>query len=190
MVKILSIFIAPILFFSCSDLEQTSTTVPTTNAPPAAATAPTAMKSDKSNKPDNNFIDFNVRGVRLGDTDAETFRRLGKPIKRHLEKVDYCGINEFLVLDYPGIKIQLDADSQKTYRILEIHVSSPSVDVSPDIKIGITSERVKEKLGKPYMEKQEVSKLYLYYLTKDDDNAELIFRDGKLVKVRLYVNPC
>ena len=137
------------------------------------------------------LIDFNLKGVRLGDPESEVLVKLGAPTKRINKLADLCGISKLLILKYEGAEIHLDPDSKGRYSVLEIHVSSPSVLMSPDFRTGEKTESIVAKFGKPYVEKRDRGEtLYYYYLTKNNDNAQLVFFMDTLTTARFYINPC
>jgi len=136
------------------------------------------------------FIDFNFKDIRLGDDENEVLKKLGKPSRRQTTKVDNCGIEEVPVLHYPDAEIQLERDQAGKYYVLEIHVSGSDAALEPGIRIGDSYKEIKDKFGEPDTQDQEKEEMLVYYLTRDDDNALLVFRNDKLIRVRLYINPC
>lgn len=136
------------------------------------------------------LIDFNVGGVRLGDTEALVLQKLGRPVRRNISDVDNCGISRILELQYDGMEVQLDRGLNNKWYVLEILVTGPNISINPGINIGEDLEIIEDKLGKAYVEQQESETSDLSFLTRDNDNAYLSFRQNKLVRVRMFINPC
>jgi len=175
-------FLLSIVVFGCTQSTVSNESVNST----VSQSTPTTNRSTNPPK----FIDFNYKDVRLGDNENEVLKRLGKPIRRRTAKIDDCGVEEALVLSYRDVEIQLDRDQAGKYYVLEIHVSGTNTDLEPGIKIGDSYKEIKDKLGEPYTQKQEKEEMLVFYLIRDDDNALLVFRNDKLIRVRLYFNPC
>ena len=136
------------------------------------------------------FIDFNVKGIRLDDSELRVRAVFGKPVSRRVVKVDYCGIDEFLEINYPGIEFRLDRGNGRDWSVLEIFISSPNVPLNPTVKIGDSSASLSESFGEPFTKKTNGEKSDVYYLTRDDDEAQFTIRENKIVRIRLYINPC
>ncbi len=137
------------------------------------------------------LIDFNVRDVRLGDTESVVIEKLGKPRRREASTVDICGVTKLLTLQYEGIDVQLDSnEAEKTWSVLEIWITSPKISIEPGIRIGENIDEIERKLGPAYVEHRLREPAELYYVTSNNDNANLTFKRNELAKVRLYINPC
>ena len=136
------------------------------------------------------LIDFHVKNLRLGDSEVQVLEKLGKPKRRLIVVVDNCGITEILRLDYPGLEIQLDRDLKDKWFVLEIIVTSPDVPIEPKVSIGDDLETVRASFEKPNVERSNPEDQILYFLTKENDNAQFEFKKSKLSRVRFYVNPC
>lgn len=137
------------------------------------------------------LIDFNVRGIRLGDTESVVIEKLGKPSRRKVSTVDICGVTKLLTLQYDGIEVQLDSNEvEKTWSVLEIWITSPKISIEPGIRIGENIDEIERKLGPAYVEHRLREPAELSYSTRDNDNANLTFKRNQLAKVRLYINPC
>ena len=139
------------------------------------------------------LIDFNVGGLRLGDSEAAVLKHLGKPRKRTISDEDMCGISPILILGYPGIEFWLDratGGKETDWAVLEIRVNASEIVIEPGARIGDTSESIRQRLGHPWIEKEHEGSIIYYYLTKDNDNAQLEFKGGHLGSIRLYINPC
>ena len=178
--------ISSLLCLSCGGPKQSSGIYPT--APKELPDSSGISFGSNEMAPD--LIDFNIKGIKLGDAESDVLVKLGKPAKRHIETKDYWGDERVLFLDYKGVEFKLDEDLKGKFGVLEIIVSGDSVEISPSIQIGDTKESVIEKLGKPATEYEEEGYPYLGYYTQGNDNAGLAFRDNRLVRLRLWINPC
>lgn len=165
-----------------SDLCQSDGFGQRTEAPPFLLPTPT---------PDTlRLIDFNVRGVRLGDTEASVIEKLGKPIGSKFATVDNCGVTKIKTLKYKGLEVQLDRDLDDAWFVLELIVTSDKVAIDPNVRIGEDLRSIREKFGDPNVEHTDSNESDLYFITRDNDNAHFMFNKSRLIKVRMYVNPC
>ena len=69
-------------------------------------------------------------------------------------------------------------------------ITSPEVLLEPSIHVGDDLEGIRKKLGKGNPERDQNGEQTLFYTTGTNDTAQLEFKTGKLVRVRLFVNPC
>lgn len=163
-------------------------------SPTAAKTPDTSAISDKKSPiplDGPGSIDFNVKNVRLGTGYANVITSLGKPAKSRKVKKDYCGEETHLMLDYPGLKLDLTFDSEGgEFAVFEIEVTSEKLLVEPGISIGHDMGAVRAKLGTPEKQYEEEDFEIMYYPSRGNDLADLYFLNGKLVKIKLWVNPC
>ena len=136
-------------------------------------------------------IDFSINDVRLGTDEPDILRKLGRPQRFSVEKINACGDDEKgRVMVYHGLKIQLDHDPRdRTYGAIQIEVTEPGIVISPGFRIGESIDEIKEKLGNAPSEK-DGEEITLNYLTKSNDLAGLVFRENRLIRVTLWVNPC
>jgi len=137
---------------------------------------------------DPKFIDFLVEGVRLGDSESHVIEKLGKPVRRTVERVGYCSTTQIVKLAYKGLEFYLDRDLEDELFVLEIIVISPKIAIEPAVGIGAEWSAVRKKFGEPFYESE--SEQTLGFLTRDNDNATFQFRKRKLSKIRLWINPC
>jgi hypothetical protein len=134
-------------------------------------------------------IDFNVKGIRLGTAYTDAIKELGKPVKSRKIKIDECGEDTHLILDYPGLKLDLTAHVE--FRVGKIEVTSSKWLVEPGVLVGSGMEDVRAKLGNPWNQSEEDGFAIMHYLVKEGlDPADLYFLNGKMVKIILWVNPC
>lgn len=147
------------------------------------------LTSIAQDKRDPKFIDFNVEGVRLGDSESFVIEKLGKPRRRTIKEVDICGVTDILELQYRGVTLQLDNGLDGAWSVLEIAVTSSRLLVQPVIRVGATWNEVRTKFGESLSGESKPGS-DLHYLTRDNDNADFRFRNGKLSKIRLWINPC
>jgi hypothetical protein len=136
------------------------------------------------------FIDFRVGNVRLGDSEKQVLKELGKPRTRRTVTEDNCGISEVLKLKYPGLEVQLDKDLEGEWGVLEMIVTSNDISIEPQVKIGEELETIKSRFENPHIVGANSDAPVLYYLTRNNDNAQFEFKDNKISKVRFYINPC
>lgn len=90
---------------------------------------------------------------------------------------------EILELQYRGVTLELDKGLDGAWGVLEIAVTSPRLLVQPVIRVGATWNEVRTKFGESLSGERKPGS-DLYYLTRDN------FRNGKLSKIRLWINPC
>ena len=136
-------------------------------------------------------VDFRVKGVGLGSTYAVVLRQLGRPVSSKREKMDgdfgVCGPAYIsLKLRYHGVEIELSGDLKgRNFYVIAMEVTSPKFLIAPGVKIGMTEEETRAKLGAPFQERTDSGVRILNYVTKGNDGAAgLYFRDGRLVKVQ------
>lgn len=91
-----------------------------------------------------------------------------------------------MILRYPGLIIELE-NSDGTSVVAEATVTSPKWSFS-GINIGASVSEVQKKFGISESERKKVFD-YLHY-TVGDGFAELVFREGKLVKIYWEFNFC
>ena len=160
---------------------------------PMESGSPKVDPSPTQDPETQHYIDFSVRGIRLGDTEQSLVKIFGKPQKRIITDEDVCGVAPIVKIRYPGIEFLLDRGTDGTeleWAILEFTVTSPDLVVEPGIRVGEEPAKVKQKLGTPWTEKSDGDSVFYHYLTKDNDNASLKFKNGKLDRIRVYINPC
>jgi hypothetical protein len=152
-----------------------------------------ASPSPSQDRESQRYIDFSVKGIRLGDTEQNLVKIFGKPQKRIMSNDDVCGVAPIVKLRYPGIEFWLDRGTGGTefeWAILEFTITSPELLVEPGIRVGDDLGTVNQKLGAAWTEKTDDDSVSYHYLTKDNDNATLEYKNGKLDRIRLYINPC
>ena len=135
-------------------------------------------------------VDFRIKGVGLGSSYAVVLRQLGRPVSSKREKMDsdfgVCGPAYMsLKLRYQGVELELSGDLKgRNFYVISMEVTSPKFLIAPGVKIGITEEETRSKLGAPFQERTEAGFRILNYVTKGNDGtAGLYFRDGRLVKI-------
>ena len=151
--------------------------------------SPTPSEDPKTHR----YIDFSVKGIRLGDTEQNLVKVFGKPRKRIMTNEEVCGVAPILKLQYPGIEFWLDRGTDGTeleWAILEFTITSSELLVEPGIRVGDDLDIVNQKLGAAWTETTDDDSVSNHYLTKDNDNARLEYKKGKLDRIRLYINPC
>jgi hypothetical protein len=146
--------------------------------------------SDSESKPPAG-IDFSIKNVRLGTAYDDVIKNLGKPLTSRKIKTEICGEDTHLMLDYQGLKIDLvPGDKPDEFIVLEIEIASSKWLIEPNISIGSDLRTVGQKLGTPWNVAEENGFATNHYLTKGNDMADLYFQNGKLIRVRLWINPC
>ena len=164
-----------------------------TNRPIVESAMPKVNASAPQEPETQRYIDFSVKGIRLGDTEQNLVKIFGKPQKRVLTNEDVCGVAPMTKLQDPGIEFWLDRGTGGTeleWAILEFTVTSSDFLIEPGIKVGEELDTVKQKLGTPWTQESDGESVLYHYLTKDNDNTSLEFKNGKLVRIRVYINPC
>lgn len=143
-------------------------------------------------------VDLRVRGVGLGSLHALVSRQLGQPVSSKREKMvdefEVCGPSYTrLELNYKGAVIELSGDLQgRNFYVVGMEVTSPQLLISPGIKIGMSENDVRSKLGGlPSQERNESGFHILDYVTKGNDGgAAFYFASGRLVKVQWQYTAC
>ena len=135
-------------------------------------------------------VDFRLKGVGLGSSHALVLRRLGRPISSKREKIpdDFgvCGgAYTSLRLRYQGAEIELMGDLRgRDFMVISMEVTSSNFLIAPGVKIGMTEEETRSKIGAALQERTESGVRILNYITKGNEGgAGLHFRDGRLIKV-------
>lgn len=140
-------------------------------------------------------VDLRVKGVGLGSSYARVVSRLGRPISSKREKIldETCGpAHTLLRLRYKGAVVELMGDLQgRNFEVVTIEVTSAQMLVTPGVKVGLTEQTTRSKLGAPWQTRNESDYLILNYVTKGNDGgAALYFRDGRLVKIQWQYTLC
>lgn len=141
-------------------------------------------------------VDFRVKDVALGSTYAVVLRQLGRPVSSKREKMldDTCGPpSTSLRLSYKGAVVELRGDlAGRNFEVVSMEVTSSSLLITPGIKIGMTEEDARSKLGgAPWRVMNESGFRILDYVTQGNDGgARLYFRDRRLVKVHWNYTLC
>ena len=140
-------------------------------------------------------VDFRVNGVGLGSAFGVVLRQFGQPVSSKREKIDdeTCGpAYTSLRLRYEGASLELSGDLKgHNFYVISMEVTSPKFLIAPGVKIGMTEEDVRAKLGVPAEERTGSDSRKLIYVTKGNDGAAALhFRDGRLVKVQWDYTAC
>lgn len=142
-------------------------------------------------------VDFRVRSVGLGSSYAVVSHQLGQPLSSKREKMmdeeEVCGPSYTrLELNYKGVMVELNGDLQgRDFKVVAMEVTSPQLLIAPGVKIGMTENDVRSKLGDPWRERNESGANILDYTTKGNDGgAALYFVSGRLVKVQWSYTAC
>ena len=142
-------------------------------------------------------IDFRVKGVGLGSSEAQVLRHFGPPISSKRERIvdehEVCGPPyTLLVLRYNGAVIELHGDLRgRNFAVVSIEITSPKFLVAPGIRIGMTEQEARSKLGAPLQVATASGFRNLYYVTKGNDGGgRLYIRDGRLVKIYWQYTLC
>jgi hypothetical protein len=135
-------------------------------------------------------IDFNIKDVRPGAEYDEVISRLGRPPRRRMVEIDSCGVSTQLALYYPGLTIYLDKGLDKKYGVVSIEITGTQWLVAPNIVVGSGMQAVRRELGPSFTNYRENGMTILGYITRDNDLGDLFFRNGRLAKIKLWINPC
>lgn len=151
----------------------------------------------KQDPPPVTEVDFRVKGVGLGSSYAVVLRQFGRPLSSKREKVgDYEGIcggsYTSLLLRYQGVEIELMGDLRgRSFQVISMEVTSAKFLLAPGLKIGMTEEEIRSKIGAPFQERTDSGFRILNYVTKGNEGAAgLHIRDGRLVKVQWDYTLC
>lgn len=142
-------------------------------------------------------VDLRIKGVGLGSSYALVLRQFGRPVSSKREKMDddfgVCGpAYTSLLLSYKGAVVELSGDLRgRDFKVISLEITSPQLLITPGIKIGMTEQEARSKLGEPWQERSESGLRILSYVTKGNDGgAGLHFRNGRLMKVDWSYTPC
>lgn len=117
-------------------------------------------------------IDFHVKGIRLGSTEREVIKAIGRPlgVERLQEHPD------LFVYRYDGLELRLyEYEGSRTVDSIEI--LGPSISIE-GLTVGSTLEEVRTRLGP----EQHGESGGLYYFNEVSDNARVtIIHDGARV---------
>jgi hypothetical protein len=175
-------------FCGCFAQSQNSTNVvqsETTKPSPTQSPLPTNTKP-ADDLPE--MIKLQIKGVDIGTSYEEVFRRLGKPLSSRKRGTNPCGGTK-LTLRYSGLTVNLDPDAdEQNFIVVFVEVTSPEWEVS-GIRIGASLEDVRAKFGKS-SELRKESRLETIGYFAGDGYADFYFRKNKLVKVSWELNLC
>ena len=141
-------------------------------------------------------VDLQVKGVGLGTPYAQMLRQFGGPISSRREKIDdeTCSPpHTLLTLNYKGAVLELVGDPQgRDFKVVSLEVTSPQLLITPGIKIGMSEQDARSKLGgEPWRVRNDSGFRVLDYVTKGNDGgAGLYFRNGRLVKIQWAYTAC
>lgn len=137
------------------------------------------------------FVDFNIKEVTTGTTHSQAIKVLGKPKRSRKIKVDNCGEETVLKVEYPGLEIEFGwFETEKAYAAQSFEVVESKWQVSEELKWAMTVEEVVSRLGRPWNERYDSSSETLGYTAPDNNVGTLYFKNGRLWKARWYINPC
>jgi hypothetical protein len=140
-------------------------------------------------------VNFSVKGVRLGSSYALVLRQFGRPLSSKREKIldETCdSAHTTLRLTYKGAVIDLKGDLRgRHFEVVSMEITSPQLLIMPGVKMGMTEQETRSKLGEPWQVSNESGHRMLNYVTKGNDGgAVLYFLDGRLVKVQWQYTLC
>lgn len=140
-------------------------------------------------------VDFRVKGVGLGNSYAAVLRQLGRPVSSRREKIEDEACSPpytSLTLSYKGAVIEFVGDTRgRAFKVVSMEVTSPQYLITPRVKLGMSEQEVRSKLGEPWQVTNESGLQILNYVTKGNDGgAGLYFRNGRLVKLQWAYTAC
>ena len=136
-------------------------------------------------------VDLNIKGVTIGTTNSQAIKVLGKPKRSRKIKVDNCGEETVLKVEYPGLEIEFGwFESEKEYAAQSFEVSGTKWQINEKLRWGMTVDEVVSNLGRPWNESYDSSTETLGYTAPDNNVGTLYFKNGKLWKARWYIDPC
>jgi beta-lactamase class A len=139
---------------------------------------------------DHRQFDFNVRDIRIGDSPERVHRILGEPKSKSWKTVDECGLTKQWRWRYSGLEIVLEHDPNNVLYVDAVEVTSSKWKIGPGLTIGQEKKDLVSILGSGAEEQEQGYDGILWYSTIQEDLGELFFRNKKLVKFRMFVNPC
>lgn len=136
-------------------------------------------------------IDLNVKGVTIGTTHSQALKILGKPSRSRKIKVDNCGEETVLRVEYPGLEIEFGwFDTENEYAAQSFEVTGTKWQINENLRWGMTVDEVVSRLGRPWNESYDSSTKTLGYTAPDNNVGTLYFKNGKLWKAHWYIDPC
>jgi len=137
------------------------------------------------------MVDFSVKGVTIATPHSQALKLLGKPRRSRKIKVENCGEETVLRVEYPGLEIDFGwFETEKRYAALSFEVTGKEWRINEQLRWGMTVNEVVEKLGRPWNESYNSSSETLGYTAPDNNVGTLYFKNGGLWKARWYINPC
>lgn len=158
-------------------------------------------------KSNSNFLDkksqtqmidvtkISIGGIKIGMTEKEIIKKLGKPKSRTAKMRNYCFNTYDTIWNYDGLKIIFSSDSKnESGRVDEIITSSPLYPTEKGIKVGDDISKAKKAYSTfdTPSSRMASSKDLLVYVN-DDYGGGLSFatnQRGKIREIKLLAISC
>lgn len=137
-------------------------------------------------------IDFEIKGVGIGTSEAEVFQKLGKPSQSKKGGIEVCGGDDQKTLRYPGLALVLLSDDKgRNYSVISVDVTSSQWMTDSAIKIGADIKEVEATFDQPNLKEAEKGQTFFYYsLRRHEGGAKIFFQNDKLARISWSLNFC
>ncbi len=127
-------------------------------------------------------LDLNVSGVRIGTSEKDVVKLLGKPtrINRELPEGYRDG---YRIYEYPGLSIEIIDDERSVVNHIDIESGQWNVN---GISVGSSVDDVRRLWGRPLNEGEEG----LYYFDMSELDVQVAIENGRVVGVHWLYDDC
>lgn len=194
---------------SPSSIATTATPTPQT-IPPKVEPKPESYAGNVAVKParaddikqDNNAatdIDFEIKGIGIGTSEAEVLQKLGKPLQSKKSSIDEVCAGEFQkTLRYSGLAFGLSSDDEgRNYSVIAVDVTSSKWMEESIFKLGADARDVETAFDEPTLFNQPTLKetdggqtIFYYTLRRHEGGAKIFFQNNKLTRISWSLNFC
>ena len=151
------------------------------------ASTPTLLNQNNAADQHLNTIQNEVNGIGIGASYKDLTERFGRPHSEKKGGKNPCGGSK-TVLRYQGIAFTVDDDGENNI-VVVIEVTSPTWEMVPGVRTGMTLEQIRTKMGRNGMHKNDEEVESLVY-ADGDGYLDFQFGGGKVVKITRELNMC
>jgi len=134
-----------------------------------------------------------VNGIALGAKYADVIKKLGKPTRDVTNrKMDECIGAHIRTINYPGLKLELSDEGNKSFTVFSFEVTLANWNVS-GAKIGNAPADIQKLFGTKgrTIQKEMAGPLWLYEMTDESPgSSNFFFKAGKVVKIQSGYEMC
>lgn len=177
---------------SPSSVTTTATPTPESYIGNVAVNAPRENDS-KQNDGVAAHIDFEIKGVGIGTSEAEVIKKLGKPLQIKKSSTDEVCAGEFQkTLRYDGLVFGISSDDEgRNYSVISVDVTSSKWMDGSVLKIGTDAKDVEAAFDQPNLKETDKGQTIFYYSPRRlEGGATLFFQNDKLTRISWSLNFC